>query len=151
MVVTGPLGPHNSANLHYFEKLHTLRKDLGLENSAHFLAELTDGFIPDEVISDFYKLADALLFPSFEEGFGIPVLEAGLAGIPVFCSDILPLKKIGGDFVSYFSPDENPKVVAKMMAKHFKNSKVFGLRATVRERFTWERIYAAKIAPLLKA
>ena len=50
MVVTGPLGPHNSANLQYFEKLHSLRKDLGLENSAHFLAELTDGFIPDEVI-----------------------------------------------------------------------------------------------------
>jgi glycosyltransferase involved in cell wall biosynthesis len=121
-----------------------------MENSAHFLAELTDGFIPDEVISDFYNLADALLFPSFEEGFGIPILEAGFAGIPVFCSDILPLKKIGGDFVSYFSPDENPKVVAKMMADYFQNNKVFGLRASVRGQFTWERIYAAKVAPLLK-
>ncbi len=151
MVVTGPLGPHNSANLQYFETLHTLRKELGMENSAHFLAELTDGFIPDEVISDFYNLADALLFPSFEEGFGIPILEAGFAGIPVFCSDILPLKKLGGDFVSYFSPDENPNVVAKLMAEYFKKDKVFGLRASVRGQFTWERIYIAKIAPLLKA
>ena len=150
MVVTGPLGPHNPANLQYFEKLHTLREELGLKNSAHFLTELTDDFIPDSVISDFYNLADALLFPSFEEGFGIPILEAGFAGIPVFCSDIPPLKNLGGEFASYFSPEENPDVVAKMMVDHFKNDKVFGLRASVREQFIWERIYVTKIAPMLK-
>jgi glycosyltransferase involved in cell wall biosynthesis len=150
IVVTGPLGPHNSANLQYFEKLSALREELGLKNSAHFLAELTNEYIPDGVISDFYKLADALLFPSFEEGFGIPILEAGFAGIPIFCSDILPLKKLGGVFVSYFSPEEDPDIVAKMMSEYFKKDKVFGLRASVREQFTWERIYAIKIAPLLK-
>jgi glycosyltransferase involved in cell wall biosynthesis len=150
MIVTGPLGPHNSANLQYFERLIALREKLGLKNSVHFLAELTNEVIPDEIISDFYKLADALLFPSFEEGFGIPILEAGLAGIPVFCSDIQPLKKLGGEFVNYFSPDENPKAVAKMMADHFGTDKVFGLRAFVREQFTWERIYTTKIVRLLK-
>jgi glycosyltransferase involved in cell wall biosynthesis len=150
MVITGPLGPHNSANLQYFEKLSALREELGLKNSAHFLAELTNEFIPDEVISDFYKLADALLFPSFEEGFGIPILEAGFAGIPVFCSDIPPLKNLGGKFVSYFSPEGNPDAAAKMIADHFTNNKVFGLRKSVREQFTWERIYATKITPLLK-
>jgi glycosyltransferase involved in cell wall biosynthesis len=150
MIVTGPLGPHNPANLQYFEKLSALREELGLKNSVHFLAELTNEYIPDEVISDFYKLADTLLFPSFEEGFGIPILEAGFAGIPVFCSDILPLKKLGGEFAGYFSPDENPNVVAKMMAGYFKKDKVFGLRKSVREHFTWERIYAEKIAPLLR-
>jgi mannosylglucosylglycerate synthase len=150
IVVTGPLGPHNPANLQYFERLRALREELGLKNSVHFLAELTTGFIPDEVISDFYKLADALLFPSFEEGFGIPILEAGFTGIPIFCSDILPLKTLGGEFVSYFSPQENPHLVAKMMVEYFRKDKVFGLRASVREQFTWERIYATRIAPLLK-
>ena len=150
MVITGPLGPHNSANVQYFEKLRALREELGLKNSAHFLAEWTNEFIPDEVISDFYNLADALLLPSFEEGFGIPILEAGFAGIPVFCSDIPPLKTIGSEFANYFSPEEKPAVVAKMMAGHFKNDKVFGLRASVRSNFTWERIYATRIAPLLK-
>ena len=149
IVVTGPLGPHNPANLQYFEKLNALREELGLKNSAHFLAELTTEFIPDEVISDFYKLADALLFPSFEEGFGIPILEAGFTGIPVFCSDILPLKTLGGGFASYFSPQEKPHLVAKMMVDYFQKDKVFGLRASVREQFTWERIYETKIMPLL--
>jgi mannosylglucosylglycerate synthase len=150
MIVTGPLGPHNPTNLQYFEKLSALRKKLGLNNSVHFLAELANEFIPDSVISDFYKLADALLFPSFEEGFGIPILEAGFAGVPVFCSDIPPLKNLGGEFVSYFSPEANPNIVAKMIADHFINDKVFGLRASFREQFTWERIYTTKIVPLLK-
>ncbi len=150
IIITGPLGPHNPANLQYFEKLSALREELGLKNSAHFLAELTTEFIPDRVISDFYKLADALLFPSFEEGFGIPILEAGFAGIPVFCSDIPPLKKLGGVLVNFFSPQEDPAAVAKMITTHFMNNKVFSLRKSVREQFTWERIHAEKIAPLLK-
>jgi len=150
MIVTGPLGPHNPANLQYFEKLSALREKLGIKNSAHFLAELTNEYIPDEVISDFYKLADALLFPSFEEGFGIPILEAGFANIPVFCSDIPPLKKLGGEFAVYFSPHALPEVAAKLMADYFKKDKVFGLRLSVREQFIWERIYETKIARLLE-
>ncbi len=149
ILVTGPLGPHNPANLQYFERLQTLRESLGVRNTAHFLAEWTDEFIPDAVISDFYKLADALLFPSLEEGFGIPILEAGLAGIPVFCSDIPPLQKLGGSFATYFSPNENPQIAAKLIADHFKNDKVLGLRSIVRDQFTWERIYSTKIAPML--
>jgi len=149
MVVVGPLGPHNADNLHYFERLTALRSELGLDQSAHFLAELTDGFIPDAVVSDFYQLADALLFPSFEEGFGIPILEAGFAGIPVFCSDIPPLKNLGLEFVDYFSPNDDPAMVARQMVESFRKNKVFGLRASVRDNFTWERIYTEKIAPLL--
>jgi mannosylglucosylglycerate synthase len=151
IVVTGPLGPHNPANVSYFERLAALRKKLNLEDSVHFLAELTEEYIPDAVISDFYKLADALLFPSLEEGFGIPILEAGIAGLPVFCTDIPPLQKLGGEFVSYFSTQEKPEVIAQMIGTYFSKNKVHGLRATVRETFTWERIYASRISPLVQA
>lgn len=150
ILVTGPLGPHNPANIHYFEKLVELRKELDLENNVHFLAELTDDYIPDAVISDFYKLADALLFPSLEEGFGIPILEAGIAGLPVFCSDIPPLQKLGGEFVTYFSAQENPTDIGKMISKYFSENKVYGLSAKVRESFTWESVYTTKISPLLQ-
>ena len=151
LVVSGPLGPHNPANVEYFERLLALRTELGLAGAAHFLAELSSEFVPDAVISDFYKLADALLFPSFEEGFGIPLLEAGFAGLPVFCSDIPPLRKLGGDFAAYFAPEADPAGVANMMADRFSTSAVFGLRARVRAQYTWERIYTTMIAPLLQA
>ena len=149
LVVTGPLGPHNPANVEYFEMLTALRKELKLEQVAHFLAELTTEYIPDEVISDFYHIADALILPSREEGFGIPVLEAGLAGLPIFCSDIPPLRSLGNSNATYFSADADPGGIAAAIAKDLSSSLVFRMRAEVRRQYAWERIYLQKIAPLL--
>ncbi len=150
LVVTGPLGPHNPANVQYFKKLTSLRQELGLAESAHFLAELNPEFLPDAVISDFYRLADALFMPSREEGFGLPVLEAGLAGLPVFCSDIPPLHFLGGDQALYFSPDASPQEVSRLVAGRLVEDPVYKLRQRVRTTFTWERVYQERIAPLLK-
>lgn len=149
LVVTGPLGPHNPANLQYFERLKALRRELGLEQAAHFLAEITAEYIPDAVISDFYHLADALFLPSREEGFGIPILEAALAGRPIFCSDISPLRALGGNEVIYFSPEAEPQEVATQMVKYFSESPLYALASRVRRHFTWERIYDDFIRPLL--
>jgi mannosylglucosylglycerate synthase len=149
LLVTGPLGPHNPANINYFEKLVTLREDLKLVNVVYFLAELTTEYIPDEVISDFYHLADALFLPSHEEGFGIPILEAGLVGLPIFCSDIAPLRSLGGSYVTYFSPNADPEVLANTIVNHLSSNDGFRMRAEVRNKYTWERIYEQNIAPLL--
>jgi glycosyltransferase involved in cell wall biosynthesis len=149
LVITGPLGPHNPANVKYFEELIALRKELELDRVVHFLAELTDEYIPDEIISDFYHLADALFLPSREEGFGIPILEAGLAHLPIFCSDIPPLRSLGGAYVTYFSPDDVPEKIANTVADQLSSNSVFRLRTSVRAQYTWEGIYARHIAPLL--
>ena len=149
LVVTGPLGPHNSANNGYFDKLKSLSRELGLSASAHFLAELTDAYIPDAVIFDFYRLADLLFLPSYEEGFGIPILEAGLAGIPIFCSNIPPLRKLGGDHAVYFPPAENPEMVCNLIVENIITNSVLSMKANVRSNYTWDSIYATKIAPML--
>ena len=133
LVVTGPLGPHNPANLHYFEKLMTLRKELHLEGVVHFLAESTEEYIPDAVIADLYHAADALFMPSFEEGFGIPILEAGLAGLPIFCSDIPPLRSLAGSNATYFSPDADPGELANRIVNHLSFDPQFRMRVRVRK------------------
>lgn len=150
LIVTGPLGPHNPANRAYFEKLLSLRASLLLNDAAGFLAEIISGYLPDEVISDFYKLADALFLPSREEGFGIPVLEAGLAGMPVFCADIPPLRDLGGRFANYFSLEENPSNIAAMIAKNLSASPLFGFRVHVRSHYAWRQIYQQKIEMLIR-
>jgi glycosyltransferase involved in cell wall biosynthesis len=150
LVVTGPLGPHNANNHKYFKKLLALRMELNVQGSVHFLTELTDSFLPNEVIADFYRVADALFFPSREEGFGIPILEAGLTGMPIFCSDIPPLQDLGMNHVTYFSPDANPRELAELIANQLSSNSIYQLRADIRKRFTWERIYSEKIAPLLE-
>lgn len=149
LVVTGPLGPHNAGNIKYFEMLTGLRKQLKLENSAHFLAEIHDGFLPDEVIADFFRVADALIFPSREEGFGIPLIEAAFSHLPAFCADIPPLRKLGMQDAMFFSPDENPAVVAALITDYFKTSLPARLAMRARASFRWEAIYRQQIIPLL--
>jgi glycosyltransferase involved in cell wall biosynthesis len=149
LVVTGPLGPHNPANIQYFERLVSLRRALQIEDSAFFLAEVVDRQLSDEVIADLYRVADLLVFPSKEEGFGIPILEAGLAGIPVFCADIAPLRQLGGPQVNYFDLNSDPTRVSDLMIRSLDSNPLFALRKRVLQNYTWEKIYANHIAPLL--
>ncbi len=149
LVVTGPIGPHNAANAAYFARLKVLRAAVGLETSVHFLTELVKGYLPDAIISDFYRLADALVMPSREEGFGIPILEAGLSRLPIFCSDIPPLRELAGDRATYFCPDAPPEEVAARISAHMTVDARYGMGVHVRRAYSWEGVYTHHIAPLL--
>ncbi len=151
LVVTGPLGPHNPANLDYLKRLQQIRRELGLEHAAFFLAEMVEQSLPDEAISDFYRLSDLLFFPSREEGFGLPILEAGLNGIPIFCSDLPPLRELGGAQVHYIQPDEEAAQIARRILEELESNPSSRLRTRFRRDFSWEKIYAEQIAPLLEA
>jgi glycosyltransferase involved in cell wall biosynthesis len=150
LIITGPPGPHNPANQVYFQELRQLRARLGLEAQVHFLAELTTEYVPDMVIADLYRLADALFFPSREEGFGIPMLEAGLLGLPIFCADIPPLREIAGPYATYFSPDSDPAAVAEILVNGLQQDAPYQLRQRVRQHYTWRGVFTEKIEPLLE-
>lgn len=64
------------------------------------------GFVEDKYLPAFYRHASLYVFPSFCEGFGIPMLEAMACGVPVVCSDRTSLPEIGGDAVELFNPDK---------------------------------------------
>ncbi len=53
-----------------------------------------------------YSNAVALLFPSLQEGFGWPVIEAQACGCPVFTSDLAPMNEIGGEGAVYVPPED---------------------------------------------
>jgi len=150
LVVTGPLGPHNARNREYFESLSNLRMQLGLQGSAHFLVEFADAWLPDEAIADFYRIADALILPSREEGFGIPLIEAAFSHLPAFCADIPPLRELGLADATFFSPDEAPAKVAALLAGYFQSSFPARLSMRVRASFRWDVIYRQRIASILQ-
>jgi len=150
LVVTGPEGPHNPANADYRRKLLALRDDLGLKGAAHFVAEHVSDFLPDAVVADFFRLADALLLPSREEGFGIPLIEAAITRLPIFCADIPPLRDLGGDEAVYFSPGAPPARVAALIAGRLRADPVFHFAVRARRQFSWANIYAGHIAPLIE-
>jgi glycosyltransferase involved in cell wall biosynthesis len=150
LLVTGPEGPHNPRNVDYKKKLIKVRNDLNLQGAAHLLAEVTPGFLPDDVIADFYRLADAILFPSFEEGFGIPLLEAGISSKPVFCADIPVLHELGGSDVNYFNPHAAPASIAGQITARLNNDATSRLSRRVKHEYTWESIYKNLIEPLIQ-
>jgi glycosyltransferase involved in cell wall biosynthesis len=68
------------------------------------------GWQPRNVLLACFKFAEALVFPSTFEGFGMPVAEAMAAGIPVACSDIAPLREIAEDAALFFEPGSTPAI-----------------------------------------
>ncbi|MBK8022869.1 MAG: glycosyltransferase family 4 protein [Chloroflexi bacterium] len=157
LIVTGPPGPHNPSNPGYLGELLDLRRALDLDGAAHFLyeygADSAHPLIPDDAtMANLYALADGLLFPPLSEGFGIPMLEAGLARLPIFCADIPPLRETGGTDAYYFDPlTGEPQAIAATILRTLDSSVLCRLRLRVRRENRWEAILDRQILPLLMA
>lgn len=154
LLVTGPLGAHNPRNQEYFEELHTLRRALGIDEHVVFCTELPgpDGggiVLSDRVMTDLYLLADGLLLPSREEGFGLPLLEAGLARLPAFTSEIAPLREIGGDAIQTFRTGAPPSVCAQQIIHGLMDDRGYRLRRRILSGYAWDVIMRDRIVPLL--
>ncbi len=72
------------------------------------------GFVTDEQLISLYKSAKAYIFPSFEEGFGLPLLEAMVCKSPVVSSNKGSLSEIGGDAALYFDPNREDDMYQKI-------------------------------------
>jgi glycosyltransferase involved in cell wall biosynthesis len=72
------------------------------------------GWIPRNELLQLYAQARAVVYPSTFEGFGMPVLEAMAAGIPVTCSDIPPLREVAGDAALFFDPMSEDAIAAAL-------------------------------------
>jgi glycosyltransferase involved in cell wall biosynthesis len=90
--------------------LHELRRTLGLEQAVEF-----PGWIPREQLYDLYARAWAFVYPSLFEGFGLPVLEAMAAGVPMACSDVEPMASLAGDAAVKFDPGDVDAMAAAML------------------------------------
>ena len=72
------------------------------------------GFVPDQTLAALYRLADAFVFPSLYEGFGLPPLEAMASGTPVITSNVSSLPEVVGDAALMIDPYE-PQAIAEAM------------------------------------
>lgn len=100
------------------------------------------GFVAPEDLPDLYAAAEAVVFPSLYEGFGLPVLEAMACGAPVACSDRSSLPEVAGDAALLFDPADH-EAMAEAMRRLVRDAGLrrdLATRGLARSReFTWRR------------
>jgi glycosyltransferase involved in cell wall biosynthesis len=74
------------------------------------------GYVPDEALPSLYSGADVFILPSFDEGFGLTVLEAMACGTPVVASNQGALPEVTGEAGILFDPDE-PAALAEIISQ----------------------------------
>jgi glycosyltransferase involved in cell wall biosynthesis len=99
-------------------------------------------WVSNAELEGLWAIAEAFVFPSLYEGFGLPVLEAMARGVPVACSNASSLPEVAGDAALLFDPHEEA-AIATAIERLLADPELRGrLRALGRERaklFTWER------------
>ncbi len=124
-----------SGNDHYFwERIKKEYKDEGI---------IYTGQISDKQLVAFYKNAECFVMPSFEEGFGIPILEAMACCCPVAASKAGALPEVGGDAAIYFDPDDKGDMGDKIekVLNSEKLRKELVRKGSIRvKQFSWEKL-----------
>jgi glycosyltransferase involved in cell wall biosynthesis len=107
------------------------------------------GWVPRSDLYGLYRAALGFIYPSTFEGFGMPVLEAMAAGVPVACSDIPPLREIARSTVHFFDPaiDREIRDALLLLASGKISTEAAQRRAA---QFTWEKTARATLDYLSK-
>ncbi len=101
------------------------------------------GQVSEEELVALYKNAEAYIFPSLEEGFGIPVLEAMACGCPVVSSNAASLPEVGGDAALYFNPkdeDDMVKTVEKVLRDKGLRQELIKKGERRYKEFSWKKM-----------
>ncbi|MDY7078184.1 MAG: glycosyltransferase family 1 protein, partial [Chloroflexota bacterium] len=113
-----------------------------LERSPARDAVIFPGYVPDDDLPAIYAGAQASIFPSIYEGFGLPVLEAMACGTPVAASNGSSIPEVGGEAALYFDPTDT-EALTEAIRTVLDDA---DLRADLRQRgfeqaarFSWER------------
>ncbi|MBW2650169.1 MAG: glycosyltransferase family 4 protein [Deltaproteobacteria bacterium] len=154
-LITGAYDPHEQRDIKYYRRLKKIAKDLDILSEVIFIAEYRTKngkkIIPNHsFIRDLYFIADILFMPSSSEGFGLPLLEAGVIKLPIACSDIPPFLEIGGNNVCTFSLADSPDRIADKILQFLSTIPTHKMYRDVIKNYAWDSIYENHMVPLFR-
>lgn len=141
-VLPGYATPHEA-------ELRAYAGELGIADHVRFA-----GWTSESDVEGLFAISAAFVFPSFYEGFGLPVLEAMARGVPVACSDRASLPEVAGDAALLFDPDDVGSIARALERLLSDPAEADRLRAAGRARaatFTWERTAQLTLASYERA
>lgn len=157
LLVTGPPSTDPEAAAYETKLKHMIKMSrlhdsvIFCHNLISFKRQLSNGEVVKWSVADVYNIADLVFIPSKEEGFGLPVIEAGAARKPIFCSRIPPFQELIRENIEGYMFDlNNPPVdVAFRIYRMMLESTVDHNFDQVIEKYDWESIVMKKLVPLL--
>ncbi len=142
LVLAGAPTPHE-------QELRALADELGVAQRVRFPAWLSEA-----QLEGCYALCSLFVLPSLIEGFGLPVLEAMLRGVPVACSNTSSLPEVAGDAALLFDPERQEEIDGAIRRLLEDRTLAKRLRERGRERaarFTWRQTGVASLAGYRRA
>ncbi len=125
----------------YATELDALVRELGIGDDVVFV-----GGVPLERTADYYQGADVLVYPSFEETFGLPILEAMACGCPVVTSEVSAMPEIAGGAALLCAPDDPRSIAAAIVEACGPAANRLREQGLVRaSHFTWGATAAATV------
>jgi len=153
-VMTGAYDPHETRATSYYRRLRYWIQELDLKDHIAILAEYRfkdkSRLVPDRIfIRDLYLMADLLLMTSKDEGFGLPLLEAGMIKLPIACTAIPPFLEVGRD-VCFFGKDDPPLFIAGRIVEYLSRSNTHRMYRHVMKNYVMERVCRDRLLPYLR-
>src|SRR3984893_367123 len=148
LLITGAPDSHNQSSTEHFAGLKRLAADLGVQKLITWVNDLF--YVDERQLHSLYMVADAMLFPSRQEGFGLPLLEAAAHRLPVFCSNIEPLKSIAPSGTLLFDLQDAPRTVAERIRDAFAEDAIFKRKKQLLRDYSAEQLYLDKIEPIFR-
>ena len=113
---------------------------VGLRDQVSYL-----GGISNEDLRAAYSLSEGLIYPSFQEGFGWPVLEAQACGCAVFASNRAPMTELGAEAAVYFDPEDTDAAAAVVIEALPRQPEMCELGLVNVQRFTVDKMIDAHV------
>ncbi|MBU4023280.1 glycosyltransferase family 4 protein [Patescibacteria group bacterium] len=157
LLLTANIDYKREKNLNYYKYLEDLVQELKLKDHVLFLEDYFKRFATDKKpapaisIPELFLISDFLLFTSRVEGFGLPLIEAGLMRCPIFAADIPPLREIGTTNINYFTRDEKPEQIADYILESLKKMPQAYFYRKVIKKFSLHTIFKRRILPLIES
>jgi glycosyltransferase involved in cell wall biosynthesis len=147
LLITGPVrGHHPGRSRSYLGDLQSMAATLQLGDHVLFLADTLGRSLRDREVSELYSLSTVVFLPSRSEGFGLPIVEAGLHRVPIVATDLPVFREIAGASSRFFSEDASRPAIADLVAEAAEESV---LRARILREYSWPVIHSRYIGRLL--
>ncbi|HEY3439115.1 MAG TPA: glycosyltransferase family 1 protein [Paludibaculum sp.] len=126
------------------ERVESLVRELHLEQAVEL-----KGWVPREELYELFRRARGFVYPTRFEGFGLPVLEAMAAGLPLACSRIEPLTTIVAGAAWLFDPDSDEEMLAAL--RHLADGQAAPGGRERAAQFTWEHAARETLRVIVEA